>query len=845
MTSYTLSPVWGAGAQLFDNSGNVLTGGKIYTYEAGTTTPAVTYTTPTGNAFNSNPIIANASGRLANEIWLPVSGSYKFVLKDANDVLIATYDNIPTVAQPPISNDASSISYEQGYTVTAGAFTVGSTYLITNVGTTNFVAIGAAANVTGILFTASGVGSGTGAAKYSRTVQSKLQESVSVKDFGATGDGSTDDTIAIQAAINYSYANNINLYFPTGTYKLTSYIIWNGSNMYGDGEGNTIINGAADCDVFFSPDYSIGQTGSVSSFRQNAHVSDMTITVNSSGTKTYPNGTFSRPVYPIVGTWSASLSAGAGDYYKTSTGKVYKCVASGTTSSTQPSFTVGEATDGTVTWLYIDSQQRYVGNAGFAIPFYNGSTPSGIMPDHWVFKNLRIEASGSPTNLATACIYSQYPFYDCTFENNIWRFTKYGFLNVPSTTNFKTYEYAPDACIFTKIEIFCNIPFISFDSVYSTMTGVQCYASNVGDKSITLLGFQSLTRNTTQGWNLDNYYCEPNSGTTGALGIIDGNSHIISGGTLKASYGPAYYVFSGNGSIVQSNTIGNDGTNPVLYIYGNYNTFTATHSATDSLSNLVVDNGLGNAYYFSYTDAYTIESERQLTALPGTVRNAYGVRQNDWLIKNCATTPFYDMLIGAREFTLFGNSTGINVSDSTLETGGYVRFQNGFGFYSDIANRQPITIGSRIPAGKVQVLLKGKMSLSTTATITLTAIPSSGPSVSLNNITPTWNTSWQVFEIVQDLSAYSGYTLQIAINNPASTATYVDFAWVAIVPFAPANTIVKNQFFSGIIDCEGTGSPNGVVTANPGSTYRNISGGSGTSFYVKESGTGNTGWVGK
>jgi len=200
MTSYTLSPVWGAGAQLFDNSGNVLTGGKIYTYEASTTTPAVTYTNPTGSAFNSNPIIANASGRLANEIWLPVSGAYKFVLKDTNDVLIATYDNIPSIPQPPIVNDASSISYEQGYTVTAGAFTVGATYLITSVGTTNFVAIGAASNTTGILFTATGVGSGTGTAKYSRTVQTKLQETVSLADFGAVGDGITDDTVAIQAA---------------------------------------------------------------------------------------------------------------------------------------------------------------------------------------------------------------------------------------------------------------------------------------------------------------------------------------------------------------------------------------------------------------------------------------------------------------------------------------------------------------------------------------------------------------------------------------------------------------------------------------------------------------------
>lgn len=60
---------------------------------------------------------------------------------------------------------------------------------------------------------------GTGAV--ARTVQSKLRDVVSVKDFGAKGDGVTDDTAAIQAALN-SGAKNI--VFASGTYKLTSSI---------------------------------------------------------------------------------------------------------------------------------------------------------------------------------------------------------------------------------------------------------------------------------------------------------------------------------------------------------------------------------------------------------------------------------------------------------------------------------------------------------------------------------------------------------------------------------------------------------------------------------------------
>jgi hypothetical protein len=43
----------------------------------------------------------------------------------------------------------------------------------------------------------------------------------------------------------------------------------------------------------------------------------------------------------------------------------------------------------------------------------------------------------------------------------------------------------------------------------------------------------------------------------------------------------------------------------------------------------------------------------------------------------------------------------------------------------------------------------------------------------------------------------------------------------------------------------GTGTPEGAVAAAIGSTYHRTDGGAGTSFYVKQSGAGNTGWVGK
>ena len=86
---------------------------------------------------------------------------------------------------------------------------------------------------------------GTGATQ--RTVESKLQDVVSVKDFGATGDGTTDDAAAIQAAIDANPGKAILI--PSGTYLINTTISVDVSGadaacirLVGDGSTQTIIN---------------------------------------------------------------------------------------------------------------------------------------------------------------------------------------------------------------------------------------------------------------------------------------------------------------------------------------------------------------------------------------------------------------------------------------------------------------------------------------------------------------------------------------------------------------------------------------------------------------------------
>jgi hypothetical protein len=77
-------------AQFFDANGDPLSGGKLYTYSAGTTSNLATYTDSTGTAANTNPVILNSRGEAS--VWFqPLN--YKLVLKDSADNVIWTQDN--------------------------------------------------------------------------------------------------------------------------------------------------------------------------------------------------------------------------------------------------------------------------------------------------------------------------------------------------------------------------------------------------------------------------------------------------------------------------------------------------------------------------------------------------------------------------------------------------------------------------------------------------------------------------------------------------------------------------------------------------------------------------------
>lgn len=97
---FSLAPTIGVAFQAFDNNGFPLSGGLLYSYIDGGTTPQETYTGSDGATPNTNPIVLDSAGRTPNEIWVNAILSYRFVLRDADGVLIRTFDGIPHINYP-------------------------------------------------------------------------------------------------------------------------------------------------------------------------------------------------------------------------------------------------------------------------------------------------------------------------------------------------------------------------------------------------------------------------------------------------------------------------------------------------------------------------------------------------------------------------------------------------------------------------------------------------------------------------------------------------------------------------------------------------------------------------
>ncbi|MCY1341420.1 hypothetical protein D9M68_297960 [compost metagenome] len=213
-------------------------GYKFYTYAPGTLTPKATYQDSALSAANTNPVIADARG----EVVMYGSGVYRIIAKDASDVTVWDRDNVDTGGYN--GTDTGTIFSTQVNRV------VDSISALRLLDKTKYTR----AFVTGYYAPGDGGGgaywcdsSDTTSTDNGGTVvlasdggRWKLQYNgtVSIRQFGAKGDGTTDDYFPIQAAINSGVRR---IYFPSSAYvinsalNLTNLPAGKPLHLYGDG----------------------------------------------------------------------------------------------------------------------------------------------------------------------------------------------------------------------------------------------------------------------------------------------------------------------------------------------------------------------------------------------------------------------------------------------------------------------------------------------------------------------------------------------------------------------------------------------------------------------------------
>jgi hypothetical protein len=185
----------------------------------------------TGNGTTQSYNLPDAFGLLPNSYLVYIDGVVQdpvnFTISNTNPIAINFSTAIPNgsvvtiislggatpstdVTDYTATPDNSSVSNTIGYWLAQSTFNQNSNYQVTGTPT-------------------------------ARNLATRGGDVINVRDFGATGNGTTDDTAAIQAAITAAPAGSA-IYFPRGTYRLSSIEITKDVSIYGDGKNATTLS---------------------------------------------------------------------------------------------------------------------------------------------------------------------------------------------------------------------------------------------------------------------------------------------------------------------------------------------------------------------------------------------------------------------------------------------------------------------------------------------------------------------------------------------------------------------------------------------------------------------------
>jgi len=686
------------------------------------------------------------------------------------------------------------------------------------------------------------------------TASVNSQLNVMATPYNAKGDCVTDDSAAIQAALNVQWTSpsQITVYFPAppGGCYLTSTLTVTGASMQGQiGAGasgatgaGVVIRGEPGEDILHEPDPNTA--GSVNprtgwSIREIVFQVDGSEDVSATlGAHRWPGKwtndgsinassyTFTSPNQEItcgdIGENILVKGAGAsGADLSTTIANVFPCWANYGSGGLTVTLTAAASTSVTNAYAYITPAHipvtQHIGNCALAADNYDGN------PAHWVISggvgtlepsllNVTTTLINNPPNVRnnTCGIYFGAAWNPYMLDaKNLWMVnTAYGIVEGTPDTNPQMGGIGNDFQKFDHGFWTGNIyPWISYNDGEIEMDEIQlAVAYGIAAASgPQVLQVGSASEYLPSSWYIhvpemeyvenEAWRIEGGSATVVGTELCDGQTGTID--TIDSRF-----INSNCGGSLRMNGSGNwlDGGGNSIYS--------------------LVNNGMDNIYVGS--GGSTSTGMRVTTPQTSTLnrgQQAWGTLTPDF-VRN-GTAPYYsdhDLFIWPQDFTdAFGVIYNV-IADSNSWTGNYVDIPSGgnFNYFNNMymlgrtgssSPANQIVAGSNIPAGPVVVEFSYKCP---SLTSFLVNIKANGTTVGA--VTPSCTTSYQTATVSADFTGYSGDAFGFALG-----AGEVDIAWMAIVPLGNVNakTVTLAGATSGsYVKADGTGygTPSSGVT---------------------------------
>jgi hypothetical protein len=396
-----------------------------------------------------------------------------------------------------------------------------------------------------VTFVQSGLGAVT------RTAQAKMRDIVSVKDFGAVGDGVADDTVAIQAAAAAISATGGTLYIPKGTYFITGFFNISGSNVRitGDGMGASVIKVGAWVDgIRVSDGYP-----SPNSVLENITIENLTIDGNRAGYVNGPNDTYGNGVninacdyvtIRNVQVKDAAEQSIVSTYWQVPAGNIQQSVViDSCVVINAPQNRIAIGVEGRGRSAKITNNTVEFSNNGVVGIYLGHAVGSGTDNGYCVVSNNVVNGSG----VNTVGVRVEDNMYNITIANNVISGCDISIRCSSNAQSTFAYSVLGNQCIDWSTGGILLFPMFGADTALSIVANNRIFATS---PAATSWGIIATSKTNCIGNII---------GSAQTAGIaINGNNCVVSGNDIDNSAGYSIDFGSSNGSYIFGNKISRD-----------------------------------------------------------------------------------------------------------------------------------------------------------------------------------------------------------------------------------------------------------------------------------------------